>query len=171
MTEAHTLPFYRRVGRFSALVIVTSDFARSPVMKPAPKKKRETKRKMALPAPRLAEGEEHLARVRHLCFSLPQTTEKISHGAPTFFVVKRVYAMFTNNHHNDGHIAVWLPAEPGVQAMLIRNEPGKYFRPPYVGVGGWIGVELTRVSDEELALHICEAWRIISQKQRRGKAQ
>ena len=129
--------------------------------------KAKPKRKMPLPAPKLAEGEEHLARVRHLCFSLPQTTEKTSHGAPTFFAVKRVYAMFVNNHHNDGHIAVWLPAEPGVQAMLIRNEPERYFRPPYVGVSGWIGVELTQVSDEELALHVCEAWRIISHKQRR----
>jgi hypothetical protein len=132
--------------------------------------KAKPERKVAQPAPKLAEGEEHLARVRHLCMSLPQTTEKISHGEPTFFVMKRVYAMFANNHHDDGHIAVWLPAEPGVQAMLIRNEPEKYFRPPYVGVNGWIGLELPRVSDEEMALHICEAWRIISQKQRRSRA-
>ena len=137
--------------------------------KSKPKKKPEAKRKMAGPAPKFPAGEEHLSRVRQLCFSLPGTTEKTSHGAPTFFVSKRVYAMFTNNHHHDGHIAVWLPAEPGVQAVLVRNEPEKYFRPPYVGPSGWVGVELTQASDDELAAHICEAWRIISQKQRRPK--
>ena len=48
-----------------------------------------------------------------------ETTEKLSHGEPTFFVRKNVFAMFANNHHNDGHIAVWIPAEPGAQASLV----------------------------------------------------
>src|SRR5437868_14525300 len=92
-------------------------------------------------------GEEHLRRVRRICAAMPETTEKLSHGEPTFFVRKKVYAMFANNHHNDGHIAVWLPAEPGVQEMLIHSSPEKYFRPPYVGVKGWVGVDLARVTD------------------------
>src|SRR5258708_36644191 len=54
-------------------------------------------------------GEEHLRRVRRLCGALPLTTEKMSHGEPTFIAGKKVYAMFPNNHHNDGHIAVWIP--------------------------------------------------------------
>ena len=61
------------------------------------------------PARKLPAGEEHLRRVRRLCSALPETTEKVSHGEPTFFVNKKVYAMFVNNHHDDGHIAVWLP--------------------------------------------------------------
>jgi hypothetical protein len=111
-------------------------------------------------------GEEHLQRVRRICSALPETTEKPSHGEPTFFVRKRVYCMFANNHHNDGHIAVWVAAPPGLQAMLVENQPQKYFRPPYVGVGGWIGIELPAVSDEELGAHLLEAWRLIQEKQR-----
>jgi hypothetical protein len=107
-------------------------------------------------------GEEQANRVRQICLALPGTTEKLSHGAPTFFVHKRVYAMFVNNHHNDGHIAVWIPAEPGEQAVLIGKWPGKYYKPPYVGVKGWVGVELGRVSDDELGEHLSEAWRLIS---------
>jgi len=109
-------------------------------------------------------GEEHLRRVRRICATLPHTTEKLSHGEPTFFVGKKVYAMFANYHHNDGHIAVWIPAAPGLQAMLVKTSPEKYFRPPYVGVRGWIGIELERVSDEELAMHLGEAWRLIAPK-------
>jgi len=72
--------------------------------------------------------------------------------------------MFANNHHNDGHVAVWLPAPPGVQAALIHASREKYFKPPYVGVKGWIGVELDRLSDEELASHLLEAWQLIAPK-------
>ena len=107
-------------------------------------------------------GAKHLERVRRICMALPETVEKISHGEPTFFVSKRVFAMCSNNHHNDGHIAVVLPAAIGVQAALIEGSPEKFYRPPYVGVRGWIGVELERVNDEELALHVREAWRLIA---------
>ncbi|HEV2963257.1 MAG TPA: MmcQ/YjbR family DNA-binding protein, partial [Candidatus Angelobacter sp.] len=81
-------------------------------------------------------GEEHLRRVRRICNTLPEVTEKLSHGEPTFFVRKKVFTMFANNHHNDGHIAVWIPAPPGMQAMLIKSSPQTYFKPPYVGVKG-----------------------------------
>jgi hypothetical protein len=111
---------------------------------------------------KLAMSEKHLQRVRRICMALPETIEKLSHGEPTFFVRKKVFAMFANNHHNDGHIAVWLPAPLGVQAALIATSPDKFFKPPYVGVRGWIGVELDRVTDEELAFHLHEAWRLIA---------
>lgn len=70
--------------------------------------------------------------------------------------------MFANNHHNDGHVAVWIPTAPGAQATLIRTEPEKYFRPPYVGVKGWVGIALEAVSDDELGFHLSEAWRLIA---------
>lgn len=104
-------------------------------------------------------SKEHLQRVRRICAALPESTEKLSHGEPTFFVRKKVFAMFANNHHNDGHIAVWLPAPFGIQEMLIEAAPEKYFKPPYVGVRGWVGVEFARVSDEDLDFYVREAWR------------
>lgn len=119
---------------------------------------------------RRAEGnsEEQLHRLRRMCMSFPETTEKLSHGEPTFFVRKRVYAMFANNHHDDGHVAVWVPAAPGVQESLVATEPRKYFRPPYVGVRGWVGIELDAVGDEELLEHLSEAWRMVAPKTRRA---
>jgi len=109
-------------------------------------------------------SEKHLKRIRRICATLPETTEKLSHGEPTFFVRKKVYVMFANNHHNDGHIAVWLPAPPGIQSILIENAPEKFFKPPYVGVRGWIGIELGCIDDQELASHIYAAWRLIAPK-------
>jgi|SRR5215472_15693444 len=110
---------------------------------------------------------EHLHRVRRICLALPAVTERLSHGAPTFFAGKKVFAMFTNNHHNDGHIAVWIPAAPGLQAMLIHDSPKTFFKPPYVGVRGWVGIELDRIGNEELAAHILDAWRLVAPKQKK----
>jgi hypothetical protein len=109
-------------------------------------------------------GEEQIRRVRRICATLPESMEKLSHGEPTFFIGKKVYAMFANNHHNDGHVAVWIPVEPAHQATLLKMSPQKYFYPPYVGVKGWVGVELDRVDDDELTLHLLEAWKMIGWK-------
>lgn len=115
-------------------------------------------------------GEEQLRRVRRICAALPETTEKLSHGEPTFFVRKKVYVMFANNHHNDGHIAVWIPVPQGMQPMLLRTEPQRFFLPPYVGVRGWVGIELDRMDDDDLAFHLCEAWRLIAPKKLQAAA-
>jgi len=108
-----------------------------------------------------------LQRVRRICLALPDTIEKISHGEPTFFVKNRVFAMFSNNHHYDGHVALLLPAPPGLQEALIAEEPGTYYRPPYVGSSGWVGVELDQVNDEVLAAHIRQAWQQIGNNAKR----
>lgn len=108
------------------------------------------------------DGKKQVERVRRICVALPETWEKLSHGEPTFFVGKRVFAMCSINHHNDGHIAVTIPAAIGIQAALIQANPKKFYKPPYVGGAGWVGVELPRVKDKELALHLQEAWRLIA---------
>jgi hypothetical protein len=112
---------------------------------------------------------EQLRRVRRICAAMPECTEKLSHGEPTFFVRKKVFAMYSNNHHNDGHIAVLIPAPPGLQAMLINTSPEIYFSPAYVGVRGWVGIDLDRIDDEELASHIREAWLLIAPKKLESK--
>jgi len=110
----------------------------------------------------LDSGEKHVERVRRICLALPETWEKLSHGEPTFFVGKRVFAMCSTNHHNDGHFAVVIPAAIGIQAALIEASPKKFYRPPYVGGAGWVGIELPRLKDKELAMHLQEAWRLIA---------
>ena len=108
--------------------------------------------------------EVQLERVRQICFRFPETTERLSHGSPTFFVRKKVFVTFADNHHNDGRTAVWLGASPGLQEVLIESEPDIYFKPPYVGVRGWIGIQLDRVNDEDLEFHINNSWHLVAPK-------
>jgi hypothetical protein len=113
-----------------------------------------------------------LQRLRKVCLSIPGTIEKLSHGEPTFFVDERgkgVFAMFSNNHHGDGHVSVVVPAPPGLQEALIEEAPKTYYRPPYVGSSGWVGIELAEVSDEALEAHIREAWQLVARKNRKNR--
>jgi uncharacterized protein YdhG (YjbR/CyaY superfamily) len=110
-----------------------------------------------------------LERVRRLCAKLPTVFEKISHGTPTFFVEKgkSVFAMFADNHHQDGHLALWVPVKDGLQPLLIEDAPKTYYKPPYVGSSGWVGIELNQIRDDALLEHLREAWQIVAKKQRK----
>lgn len=105
-----------------------------------------------------------LGRVRQICLALPETSERMSHGEPTFFVHKKVFVMFAENHHGDGRVAVWLPVPPGLQMAMIEQASEVYFRPPYVGHRGWVGIELAQVNDADLEYHIQTAWELIAPK-------
>jgi hypothetical protein len=89
-----------------------------------------------------------LERIREICLALPETSERLSHGAPTFFVRgKRAFVMVLTDHHGDGRFAIWCAAPDGLQSMLVEADPERFFVPPYVGHRGWLGVRLDRLLD------------------------
>lgn len=111
----------------------------------------------------LTDVEKQLERVRAACLALPQSSERLSHGGPAFFVRdKKCFVMFLDDHHDDGRLAIWCAAPDGVQAEMLETEPDRFFRPPYVGHRGWLGVHLLTVSDAELAAIITEAFRVVA---------
>ena len=113
-----------------------------------------------------AAHDRELARVRKVCASLPEVTERPCHGSPAWFVRdKKTIAMFVDDHHGDGILGVWCAAPPGVQEQMIDEEPAVFFRPPYVGHRGWIGVRLSKtVTDAELRAILEDAFRVVAPK-------
>ncbi|MGZ8752067.1 MAG: MmcQ/YjbR family DNA-binding protein [Acidimicrobiia bacterium] len=101
-----------------------------------------------------------------LCLALPETNERPSHGAPTFFIRdKKTFVMFLDDHHGDGRLAIWCAAPPGLQATLVDEEPARFFVPPYVGHRGWLGVRLDIDPDwDELAGIVEDAYRLVAPK-------
>ena len=97
--------------------------------------------------------ERVLGRIRGICLGLPETSERPSHGAPTFFVrEKRAFLMVLTDHHGDGRFAIWCAAPDGLQKLLVDADAERFFVPPYVGHRGWLGVRLDRGLDwDELA--------------------
>jgi len=110
--------------------------------------------------------DRELARVRTICASLPEVTERPSHGSPAWFVRdKKTIAMFVDDHHGDGILGIWCAAPPGVQEQMIDEDPDVFFRPPYVGGRGWIGVRLSRtVTNGELRAILEDAFRVVAPK-------
>jgi hypothetical protein len=96
---------------------------------------------------------------------LPQTSERLSHGGPAFFIEgKRCFVMFLDDHHQDGRLAVWCAAPDGAQQEMVETEPDRFFRPPYVGHRGWLGVQLLGVTQPELDAIVLDAFRQVAPK-------
>jgi hypothetical protein len=113
-----------------------------------------------------------LERVRRMCLALPDTSERESHGAPTFFIRdKRSFVSFMDHHHDDGRLALWCASSSDVQQMLATSRPEQFFMPPYVAHLGWIGVRLDRdLSWDEIARVIADAHRVVAEKMPRPRA-
>lgn len=91
-----------------------------------------------------------IARLREICLALPDTTEQIAWGEPTWRVKGKIFAQLDDHHHGAAHVSVWLPAPDGAQAALIDADPARFFRPPYVGHRGWIAVVLDTGPDWDM---------------------
>lgn len=109
--------------------------------------------------------------VRRHCLAMDGVTEKLSHGAPSFFAKGTpsrsgpCFAMCMDNHHGDGILGLWLAAPLGAQQAAVGSDPETFFVPPYVGTRGWLGVRLDRsLSDEELSELLDEAHAAVRKK-------
>jgi hypothetical protein len=110
-------------------------------------------------------ADSDLERLRARCLALPDVTERLSHGAPTWFVRGKASFMtfWVDGHHADDFPHLWCAAPPGVQQELVESEPGRFFRPPYVGGRGWIGVRMDGAIDWAEIGRICEeAYRTVA---------
>jgi hypothetical protein len=103
-----------------------------------------------------------LEQVRECALSLPETSERLSHGAPSFFIKKtKNFLNFAENHHGDGRIALWAAATLDAQQLLVNAEPKHFFVPAYVGHLGWVGVRLDKgIAFKKVKAIIEQAWRV-----------
>lgn len=101
-----------------------------------------------------------LDRLRGICLGFPGAYEKVAWSAPTFRVGERQFAMWADNHHGVGFAGVWLKAPEGAQEELVASDPERFYVPPYVGKGGWVGVKTdARTNWKLLAGLLAEAYR------------
>ena len=88
-----------------------------------------------------------LDKVRAAALELPETSEKLSHGQPTFFVAGKQFAQFRDNHHGDGRTVVCVKTSGlDEQAMLLDSDHETYSKPAYLYHAGWISINLSAPS-------------------------
>ena len=105
-----------------------------------------------------------LETLRRLCLALPEVTERLSHGEPTWFIRgKKTFVMYAHHHHDD-RLSFWCAAPDDAQEMLVSSDPGRFFVPPYVGTRGWLGVRLDvpGVDWDRIADLVTEAYRTVA---------
>jgi hypothetical protein len=104
-------------------------------------------------------------QVRKICLSLPEATEKIAWGEPTWRVRDKMFGQYDNNHHNGGRIGIWFKSTLEAQEMYVSADPARYYVPPYVGMKGWVGVRLdVDVNWDAFEEIATEAWRLAAPK-------
>ena len=103
-----------------------------------------------------------LINLRRLCLALPGTTERLSHGEPTWFIRDKTFVNYADHHHDD-RLAFWCAAPAGLQQSLVSSDPARFFVPPYVGHRGWLGVYLDVPVDwDEIKDIVEDAYRMVA---------
>lgn len=113
--------------------------------------------------------DDPLIRLREICLALPEVTERLSHSEPTWFAGKRSFVMYANYHHGN-RLAFWCAAPEGALELMLELRPQNIFKPPYVGVRGWLGVYLDVPVDwDEIADIVRDAYLKVATPKLLGK--
>lgn len=116
------------------------------------------KKKIKKPAPTMSP----LAQLRKICLALPEAHEVEGWGEPTFRVKNKIFAVYgsDSSSHHSGRPGVWIKSKHTVQEIVLHSAPTKYFKPPYVGPGGWTGAYLDKKPDwKTIAALLLDAYR------------
>ena len=104
----------------------------------------------------MARTRDPLDRLRRIIEAWPETLEKISHGAPTWWGGRKTFATYHLDHHGELGPTVWLKSTHEAQAERAEADPDLFFVPPYVGVSGWVGIRLDQATDWAMVTAILE---------------
>lgn len=103
-----------------------------------------------------------IEQLREICLTYPESSERITWEQLTFRVCEKIFAMA---NPDPAETNVWLKAGAGVQEVLVATDPARFYRPPYVGPKGWIGIHLFEPVDwGEVGDLIDASYRLVAPK-------
>lgn len=134
---------------------------RAPAKKPAAAKKKKEKAPFVSkhpPKPRTKQMLGLIEKFRSICLALPDATEREAWAEPTFRLGEggRLFAMCDSRRDSEPQMSVHLPAPLGAQESLVESDPSRFYRPPYVGSKGWVGVVLDAKTDWKMVEALVE---------------
>lgn len=110
--------------------------------------------------------DRRLARLTKFCLALPEATREVRGRHAGFYVGKRSFAYFLDDHHGDGVVGVTCKVLPGDNTALIASDPRRFYMPAYIGSKGWVGLRLDvgEIDWEEVAELVTHSYRMIAPK-------
>src|SRR5262249_46863941 len=111
-------------------------------------------------------SDDVLARLSAVALELPEAKREQSGRHAAFRVRGRTFAYFLDDHHGDGIVGLTAKAAPGVAERLVADDPGRFYRPAYLGHRGWVGLRLDTpdVDWEEVTGLVVESYRLCAPK-------
>jgi len=91
---------------------------------------------------KLSREEPRLIRLTKICLALPEAARESCGSHARFFVRKKTFAYFLNDHHGDGIVSVACKALPSENKALAAAQPARFYLPSYIGPKGWVALRL-----------------------------
>jgi hypothetical protein len=110
--------------------------------------------------------DDRLKKVTAICLRLTETRREITGHHAGFYVRKKIFAYFLDNHHGDGMIGLVCKVFPGDNTALIASNPAKFYMPAYVGARGWVGLrlDLGEIDWEEVEELVSHSYQLVAPK-------
>jgi predicted DNA-binding protein (MmcQ/YjbR family) len=112
-------------------------------------------------------GEDwRLKKVTSLCLAMPEATRELMGRHAGFFVRKKTFAYFLDDHHGDGIVGVTCKVLAGDNKTLVASDPAKFYMPAYIASRGWVGLRLDvgEVDWEEVKELVTHSYLLVAPK-------
>jgi hypothetical protein len=94
-----------------------------------------------------------------MALALPEAEERETWGERTFRVRGKIFMMLAADGKRGN-----VKATHEEQAAMLEEDPATFFYPSYVGVHGWIGIDVGKAERGVMLELITEAWRMTAPK-------
>jgi len=113
-----------------------------------------------------AKEDPRLTRLTKICLVLPEATRTIMGRHAGFYVRKKTFSYFLNDHHVDGIVGINCKVLPGDNTALIAADPRRFYMPAYIGSKGWVGLRLDvgKIDWEEVEELVTHSYRLVAPK-------
>lgn len=107
-----------------------------------------------------------LTRLTRICLALPEATRQIMGRHAGFYIRKKTFTYFLDDHHGDGMVGINCKVLPGDNTALIAADPRRFYMPAYIGSKGWVGLRLDtgQIDWEEVAELVTHSYRLVAPK-------
>jgi predicted DNA-binding protein (MmcQ/YjbR family) len=108
-----------------------------------------------------------LTRLRKICSLLPDATETVTFGHPTFQVAGKTFAVF---EQYKGEFGLAVKVEKELQAVFLKDP--RFYLTPYIGRLGWVTLRMNdgRIGWKEVREMVRGSYKLVApRKWHRGK--